>query len=239
MTTDPLKEVLVKYSQPDPSQVSLLPRYSGRRDVPKQQRQRSKCDECGGFHEMPAIHLSYVGHAEITRILIEIDSLWNWQPLEVRDGAPVINIRDGIATMWGTVTLLGKSIIGVGSCAADKDDREKELIGDLLRNASMRFGIALGLWSKAQATELKQGNEPKRPPEPGKRSAPRQQTVNGKVNKALAIVLEKSASKEGDPLEVISRIVGRPLEAITDLTTEEAKQALESLAKTTTEEEPF
>jgi hypothetical protein len=31
---------------------------------------------------------------------------------------------------------------------ADKQDLDKELIGDFLRNASMRFGIALSLWSK-------------------------------------------------------------------------------------------
>jgi hypothetical protein len=36
----------------------------------------------------------------------------------------------------------------VGSVRADKQDLDKELVGDFLRNASMRFGIALSLWSK-------------------------------------------------------------------------------------------
>ena len=50
--------------------------------------------------------------------------------------------------MWATLTLLGKSFLGVGSVRSDKPDMDKELIGDFLRNASMRFGIALSLWSK-------------------------------------------------------------------------------------------
>jgi hypothetical protein len=50
--------------------------------------------------------------------------------------------------MWGTLTLLGKSMLGVGSVRADKQDLDKELVGDFLRNAAMRFGIALSLWSK-------------------------------------------------------------------------------------------
>ena len=50
--------------------------------------------------------------------------------------------------MWANLTLLGKTLLGVGSVRADKQDLDKELIGDFLRNASMRFGIALSLWSK-------------------------------------------------------------------------------------------
>jgi hypothetical protein len=50
--------------------------------------------------------------------------------------------------MWATLTLLNKSLIGVGSVRSDKPDYEKELVGDFLRNAAMRFGICLSLWSK-------------------------------------------------------------------------------------------
>jgi hypothetical protein len=44
-------------------------------------------------------------------------------------------------------------MLGVGSVRADKPDLDKELIGDFLRNASMRFGICLSLWSKSEWEE--------------------------------------------------------------------------------------
>jgi hypothetical protein len=80
--------------------------------------------------------------------LIEIDPLWTWQPVAWDNGTPAIHVENGMATMWATLTLLGKSMLGVGSVRADKPDQSKELIGDFLRNAAMRFGIALSLWSK-------------------------------------------------------------------------------------------
>jgi hypothetical protein len=117
-----LKAVLEQYATPDPKIVGTIPR-SG-------------------------INLSYVSHAEITRILIDIDPLWNWQPAAWVDGRPAIHESNGMATMWATLTLLNKSLIGVGSVRSDKPDYEKELVGDFLRNAAMRFGICLSLWSK-------------------------------------------------------------------------------------------
>jgi hypothetical protein len=44
-------------------------------------------------------------------------------------------------------------MLGVGSVRADKPDLDKELVGDFLRNASMRFGICLSLWSKSEWEE--------------------------------------------------------------------------------------
>ena len=117
-----LKAVLEQYATPDPKIVGTIPR-SG-------------------------INLSYVSHAEITRILIDIDPLWNWQPVAWQDGRPTTHEANGMVTMWATLTLLNKSLIGVGSVRADKPDYEKELVGDFLRNAAMRFGICLSLWSR-------------------------------------------------------------------------------------------
>ena len=117
-----LKAVLEQYATPDPKIVGTIPRNG--------------------------INLAYVSHAEITRILIEIDPMWNWQPVAWVDGRPAIHEANGVATMWGTLTLLGKSLVGVGSVRSDKPDLDKELIGDFLRNAAMRFGICLSLWSK-------------------------------------------------------------------------------------------
>ena len=117
-----LKAVLEQYATPDPKIVGTIPRNG--------------------------INLAYVSHAEITRILIEIDPMWNWQPVAWVDGRPAIHEANGVATMWATLTLLGKSLVGVGSVRADKPDLDKELVGDFLRNAAMRFGICLSLWSK-------------------------------------------------------------------------------------------
>jgi hypothetical protein len=122
LETQMLKAVLEQYAIPDPKIVGTIPRNG--------------------------INLAYVSHADITKILIEIDPNWNWQPVAWDNGRPAIHVENGTATMWATLTLLGKSLLGVGSVRADKQDLDKELIGDFLRNASMRFGIALSLWSK-------------------------------------------------------------------------------------------
>ena len=122
-----LKEIISAYGVPDPSIVGKLPR--------------------GG------ITLDFVGHAEINRILIDIDPMWNWSPVEFVNGRPAITETNGMATMWGHLTILGKTMLGVGSVRSDKPDLDKELVGDFLRNASMRFGICLSLWSKSEWEE--------------------------------------------------------------------------------------
>ena len=122
LNTPLLRAVLDAYATPDPKIVGTIPRNG--------------------------INLAYVSHADITKILIEVDPAWSWQPIEWVNGRPAINVENGTATMWGTLTLLGKPMLGVGSVRADKQDLDKELVGDFLRNAAMRFGIALSLWSK-------------------------------------------------------------------------------------------
>ena len=122
-----LEDIIKQYGVPDPSIVGKLPR--------------------GG------ITLDFVGHAEINRILIDVDVNWNWSPVEFVNGRPAITETNGMATMWGYLSILGKTMLGVGSVRADKPDLDKELIGDFLRNASMRFGICLSLWSKSEWEE--------------------------------------------------------------------------------------
>ena len=117
-----LADVLIKYAVPDPKIVGKLPK--------------------GGTQ------LDFVGHADITRILIEIDPLWWWEPCGWVNGRPAIHVENGMATMWGFLYVHDKPLLGVGSVRADKQELDKELVGDFLRNAAMRFGIALSLWSK-------------------------------------------------------------------------------------------
>jgi hypothetical protein len=133
-----LSEILSKYAVPDPKIVGKLPK--------------------GGTQ------LDFVGHADITRLLLEIDPTWRWVPIEWKDGRPAIHIENGMATMWGELTLLGQARLGVGSVRADKVDLDKELVGDFLRNAAMRFGICLSLWTKQEWEDL--GDTPKKPARP-------------------------------------------------------------------------
>lgn len=94
------------------------------------------------------ITLSYVGHAALTDRLLDSDPAWNWEPMAVTaDGLPKCDETGGL---WIKLTVCGVTRLGYGH-APDKrspGDREKEVIGDALRNAAMRFGAALDLWHK-------------------------------------------------------------------------------------------
>jgi len=128
--------------QPFPAhQISKLPRPT-RKDNPK-----GKCNECGGYHGLPAVHLDYVGHAALTDRLLDTDPTWAWEPLAMSEsGLPVM---DNMGGMWIKLTVCGVTRLGYGH-AGDKigGDAIKEVIGDALRNAAMRFGAALDLWHK-------------------------------------------------------------------------------------------
>lgn len=130
--TAALMKVLRDYAIPDPKIVGKLPK--------------------GG------IQLDFVGHADITKILLEIDPHWRWVPIAWDNGRPAIHVENGMATMWGELTLLGQARLGVGSVRADKPELDKELVGDFLRNAAMRFGICLSLWTKQEWEDL--GDKP-------------------------------------------------------------------------------
>ena len=132
---DAPKSLFDLYGKPDPETISRLKKPGG-------------------------VVLHYVGHAEITRVLLEVDPGWTWEPLEIVAGRPAIHFHTGIvkrrdtehevtmATMWGRLTLDGVTRVAVGSVEAHKPDLDKELVSDFLRNAAMRFGIALTLWMK-------------------------------------------------------------------------------------------
>ena len=99
--------------------------------------------------------LSYVGHAAVTEMLLRHDPLWSWAPLGTdMNGSPIVDRNaDGRPIgMWITLTIFDQRRIGYGS--VEPNDRRsdgdliKEIIGDGIRNAAMRFGIALNLWSK-------------------------------------------------------------------------------------------
>lgn len=158
-----LSEILSKYAVPDPKIVGKLPK--------------------GG------IQLDFVGHADITRILLEIDPTWRWVPIAWDNGRPAVHVENGMATMWGELTILGHARLGVGSVPADKKELDKELVGDFLRNAAMRFGISLSLWTKQEWEDL--GEVPKK-------------SLGSASNKQVAPRKEEPVAAEENPDELIS-----------------------------------
>ena len=107
-----------------------------------------RCGECGAWHHPNVVHLDYVGHAAMTKRLLEVDPRWSWEPLAFdENGLPRLDANGGL---WIKLTVLGMTRLGYG-CAEAKHtegDRIKELVGDAIRNSAMRFGGALELWHK-------------------------------------------------------------------------------------------
>lgn len=132
-----------------PERIGKLPR-STKKDNPK-----GHCDECGGWHGLPAVHLDYVGHADVTDRLIDVDPQWTWEPLAFdEDGLPRFVEKDGQPVgLWIKLTVCGVTRLGYGSVEGGAFDAEKQLIGDALRNAALRFGVAIDLWKKSGENE--------------------------------------------------------------------------------------
>jgi hypothetical protein len=101
--------------------------------------------------------IDYVSHADVTRRLLDVDPYWTWEPLWYEEnGRPGLE-RDAHGNpvgLWIKLTVCGVTRIGYGSIespeSGDEDlDAVKKLISDAIKNASMRFGVALDLWSPA------------------------------------------------------------------------------------------
>ena len=104
---------------------------------------------CGGWHAR-AMHLDFVGHAATTDRLLTVDPEWSWDFLAyTTDGLPVT--KDSEGNLWIKLTICGVTRIGVGDGSS-----AKERIGDAIRNAAMRFGVALDLWAKEALVEFAQ-----------------------------------------------------------------------------------
>lgn len=141
---------LAKLREPFPAHhVSKLPKES-KAQREERERDRSKgvsCQLCGGWHHKNAVHLDYVGHAALTDRLLDTDPLWSWEPVSfAQDGLPAFDQNGGL---WIKLTVCGVTRLGYGNADGKSGgDAVKEIIGDALRNAAMRFGAALDLWHK-------------------------------------------------------------------------------------------
>src|ERR1044072_5166083 len=97
------------------------------------------------MHHKNALHLDYAGHAALTDRLLDCDPNWSWEPMGTTpEGLPAIN-----GGRWIKLTVCGVSRYGFGAADGKSGgDAVKEMLGDALRNAAMRFGAALDLWHK-------------------------------------------------------------------------------------------
>jgi hypothetical protein len=127
--SEKLKKVLTDYAVPDPKIVSKLPK--------------------GG------VTLDYVSHADITRILLEVDSHWTIEPVALDEAGLPARTKVGNMVQAGFwMTLLGHRRYCVGSVEDRKADQAKELVSDAIRNGAMRYGVALSLWTKNEWEDL-------------------------------------------------------------------------------------
>lgn len=131
-----------------PNQISKLPKPTkAQTDAVKADYKAGiRCEVCGTWHHPKVVHLDYVGHAAATDRLLDADPRWTWDP--VPDPAS-LGLPVAPGGMWIKLTVDGVSRYGFG-CADGKSggDAVKEIIGDAIRNAGMRFGMALDLWHK-------------------------------------------------------------------------------------------
>lgn len=156
------------------NQISKLPK-----ETKKQKEDRTsnlnlgiRCQQCGQWHHKDAVHLDYVGHAALTDRLLDVDPMWNWEPVGFdATGQPAF---DKVGGMWIRLTVAGMTRIGYGNADGKSGgDAVKEVIGDALRNAAMRFGAALDLWHKGDL-HMPEAEEVTEAAKPAKQSPPKQ-----------------------------------------------------------------
>lgn len=121
---------------------------SDNRGTCDEHQRKIRCQECGNWHSTATMHIDYVGHADVTARLLAVDPEWSWRHFtqeEVMALPP--DLRS--AGLWIHLTVLGVTRPGFGDADGKRGGNAvKEAIGDALRNAAMRFGVALDLWAK-------------------------------------------------------------------------------------------
>lgn len=107
--------------------------------------QKIRCSGCNNNITTAHLHLDYVGHAETTDRFLQADPGWTWEPVAFdADGLPRVDRNGGL---WIRLTIASVTRYGYGHADGKTGpDAVKEAIGDALRNAGMRFGVALDLW---------------------------------------------------------------------------------------------
>jgi hypothetical protein len=157
-------------------------------DMAKKLRDPFKPEQIGHLPKA-GITLDYVGHAATTDRLLQADHSWTWEPMgRNQDGSPVITVDKAMfSDQQAKVGLWINLLIGDTSTPGFGEGKNlKEAIGDAIRNAAMRRGVALDLWSKE---DLNTEQAPKPKPEP-KPAAPPAPTADPVTDALVKRVLE-------------------------------------------------
>jgi hypothetical protein len=167
------------------------------------------------------VMLDYVGHAAVTDRLLTVDPGWSWEPFAVGpDGLPAL---DRAGNLWIRLTVCGVTRIGVGD-----GKNAKECIGDAIRNAAMRFGVALDLWAKENLVEFAQAANrpaPTAAPEPAVDDKP----ITTKTRGQLFALFAQKGVAEAAQLAGINAITGRDYTSRSELTEADAKTVVAAL----------
>lgn len=205
-----------------PNEIGKLPRItcpdcSKSRGKACDQHKKSRCSTCGNYLTEKHIHLDYVGHADVTLRLIRVDPDWTWEPMATDEhGLPVYDTDDSghPVGLWIRLTVAGVTRLGYGSCPSDQSDAVKVLIGDALRNAAMRFGVATDLWAKGDRSDATAENATERPSTPRSRPSRQDPTVALKRDAAQLHAQKGYGNGPERIKETFVRLTGMDAEAI-------------------------
>ena len=159
--------------------------------------------------------LDYVGHAEVTDRLLQVDPDWTWRPTAPWPG---FEQADGL---FIELTVCGKTMPGFGEATGgfSQGDKLKAAIGDAIRNAAMRFGVALDLWMKDDAHTSSTPT-----PQPERKHYTQQTAGNNHGDpitegqrKLVYARLKSAGIAQGAVPEFLSTVTGRDVAGIDDL----------------------
>lgn len=173
------------------------------------------------------VMLDYVGHAAVTDRLLSVDPEWSWEPLALTpEGLPAL---DRAGNLWIKLTICGITRIGVGDGKS-----AKECIGDAIRNAAMRFGVALDLWAKEALVEFAQAAASHRtaplPSAPaGPDPEPADGITSGQQKKMGALMREVGITQREHALAYVNDTIGREVTSRSELTKAEAGKVIDAL----------
>lgn len=179
------------------------------------------------------VMLDYVGHAATTDRLLTVDPDWTWEPLALdAEGLPAI---DKAGNLWIRLTVCGVTRIGCGDGKS-----MKERIGDAIRNAAMRYGVALDLWAKEDLHEIAQAavdapqsddgpTEPPQTPTTTRMSRKPAAMTDAQRARMFAMFNERGITNPDHQRAGISRVLGRDIASRGELTADECKAVMASL----------
>lgn len=172
------------------------------------------------------IQLDFVGHAAVTDRLLTVDPQWSWEPLAVNEhGLPVLDDKNGL---WIKLTIGGVTRIGYG----DGPDN-KQRIGDAIRNAAMRFGVALDLWTKDELESNLEHPENKNkvtPPHIDKETGEilSDHVTPAQIKLIFALIKEKGLAVDKEAAQAWIYLQS-DVESVNDLTKKQASKLIEHL----------